>query len=375
MNHGIRQAKGRNVRFWQRVSLCLFTVWTCSLFWAVMATFPGSIQAGEGEQNNATQAKQLQLEGTTLQLRGDIEGAIKKYKESLAILPNERLASLLNQLQKNGDFGQGGQDSSLITKNLTHSGDVELQNRREQIPAIAPEKTDGIKNSVLSSKELGTSLSDDGLSRELAKKLLEEKLPEYGQEDVYSGSVVISTNSWRVGADVEKSDSYFNTSLDASKNAYKVQPAPIYEHLKERGVWSIDVIDTDGDDKLISVKMNSDIKENYVKKTTSGNCLYKNNKISFEKNLTQLILLSINKITGITATAEIDGVKKKFIEFLVDVTPTPFTQNDLPDFLNNSPVMFKAEAVLYDDGWRLSENKIAPLDQWDEYVNKENRKK
>ncbi|WP_028578796.1 hypothetical protein [Desulfogranum japonicum] len=44
-------------------------------------------------------ARKAQLEGTQLQLKGDIQGAVEKYKESLSYSPNERLEKLVQKLE------------------------------------------------------------------------------------------------------------------------------------------------------------------------------------------------------------------------------------------------------------------------------------
>ena len=67
------------------------------------------LHAAEAIQDSATMAKQLQMEGTRLQLQGNVEGAIKKYQESLTLQPNERLETLLKKLEK-----QVGKTSSVM---------------------------------------------------------------------------------------------------------------------------------------------------------------------------------------------------------------------------------------------------------------------
>ena len=63
-------------------------------------------------------AKQLQLEGTRLQLQGDIGGAIKKYQESLALQPNTNLEGLLLKLEKQNskvEEGSSGTQGAVVT--------------------------------------------------------------------------------------------------------------------------------------------------------------------------------------------------------------------------------------------------------------------
>jgi len=56
-------------------------------------------QAAEAVRDPASAARELQLEGARLQLQGQTDQAIKKYKESLALQPNPRLDSLVQQLE------------------------------------------------------------------------------------------------------------------------------------------------------------------------------------------------------------------------------------------------------------------------------------
>lgn len=51
-------------------------------------------------QEAATKAKQLQLEGTQLQLKGNLEEAVRKYKESISYKPNSGLERLVGSLEK-----------------------------------------------------------------------------------------------------------------------------------------------------------------------------------------------------------------------------------------------------------------------------------
>ncbi|MBM9536201.1 hypothetical protein [Desulfobulbus alkaliphilus] len=60
----------------------------------------GTLQAAESIEEAAAAARKLQLEGTRLQLQGDLQGAVQHYRESIALLPNERLESLIEQLEK-----------------------------------------------------------------------------------------------------------------------------------------------------------------------------------------------------------------------------------------------------------------------------------
>lgn len=61
-----------------------------------------SALAVEAAHDTPANARELQMEGTRLQLQGNVEGAITKYKESLALEPNEKLQNLLKKLDKQG---------------------------------------------------------------------------------------------------------------------------------------------------------------------------------------------------------------------------------------------------------------------------------
>ncbi|MGD9947597.1 MAG: hypothetical protein AB7U29_03845 [Desulfobulbus sp.] len=64
-------------------------------------TTVGVVQAKAVEQNSevAATARKLQLEGARLQLQGNLEEAVKKYRESNALQPNQRLDGLIKQLE------------------------------------------------------------------------------------------------------------------------------------------------------------------------------------------------------------------------------------------------------------------------------------
>ena len=64
--------------------------------------------AADGSADPAAMARQLQLEGARLQLQGQLEEAVKKYRESTALQPNPRLDDLIAQLEsKSGSKATG----------------------------------------------------------------------------------------------------------------------------------------------------------------------------------------------------------------------------------------------------------------------------
>ena len=82
------------------------------LVWCLPVLLPcPQAKAAEATQETAAQARQLQLGGTLLQIHGDIEGAIRKYEESLALQPNEKLTNLVDQLKKHRAVDQGSKDA------------------------------------------------------------------------------------------------------------------------------------------------------------------------------------------------------------------------------------------------------------------------
>lgn len=65
-------------------------------------------QAADAVRDPASAARELQLEGARLQLQGQTDLAVKKYKESLSLQPNPRLDGLVQQLETR----QGKQQSA-----------------------------------------------------------------------------------------------------------------------------------------------------------------------------------------------------------------------------------------------------------------------
>ncbi|OGW38729.1 MAG: hypothetical protein A2Y97_12925 [Nitrospirae bacterium RBG_13_39_12] len=59
----------------------------------------------------------------------------------------------------------------------------------------------------------------------------------------------------------------------------------------------------------------------------------------------------------------VEGRKVAYVDFNVHIEKTPFGEVMLPDFLKKTPVPFRAEFVLYDDGWRVSD-KVLPVEFW-----------
>ncbi len=79
--------------------------------------FSGFDQGYAGQ--NETRAKQLQLEATKLQLKGDLENALIKYKESQELAPNPRLESIVKRLEKRVNKAQTPSQGSPSTEQAT----------------------------------------------------------------------------------------------------------------------------------------------------------------------------------------------------------------------------------------------------------------
>nr|WP_321464983.1 hypothetical protein [uncultured Desulfobulbus sp.] len=65
----------------------------------ITAGTPSRVWAVEQTAETAAAARKLQLEGTRLQLQGNLEEAVKKYRESAALQPNPKLDGLIKQLE------------------------------------------------------------------------------------------------------------------------------------------------------------------------------------------------------------------------------------------------------------------------------------
>lgn len=74
----------------------LLTVFLCVFFGVVACT----AQAAETGDNALVQARQLKMEGTQLQLSGKTVEAVQKYRQSLALHPDEKLAALIGKLEQ-----------------------------------------------------------------------------------------------------------------------------------------------------------------------------------------------------------------------------------------------------------------------------------
>lgn len=131
-------------------------------------------QAAEAIQNTTATAKQLQMDGTRLQLQGNVEGAIKKYRESLALESNEKLEILLKKLEKQiGKTGETIAGASATQEKIAEpteqkQGPVALP--QEQSPAPST----GMTEQQIQQTQQGTPAAPEGadkISAPVAKEL------------------------------------------------------------------------------------------------------------------------------------------------------------------------------------------------------------
>jgi hypothetical protein len=72
----------------------------CGVLVCVLMAFGAcQVKAVENNSEATVTARQLQLEGARLQLQGNLEEAVKKYRQSTALQPNPRLDDLIKQLE------------------------------------------------------------------------------------------------------------------------------------------------------------------------------------------------------------------------------------------------------------------------------------
>lgn len=118
-----RFSKSTTLKLWPAglAAVCL----VCCLALTIMTLASRSVLAAEASQDTVALAKQHQMEGTRLQLRGDVAKAIEKYKESLALQPNQRLQGLVEQLEKNAGKEVIKNDAAPAPQNGEQEKDVQ----------------------------------------------------------------------------------------------------------------------------------------------------------------------------------------------------------------------------------------------------------
>lgn len=135
-----RFSKSITLKLWPAglAAICL----VCCLALAIMTLASRSVLAAEASQDTAALAKQLQMEGTRLQLQGEVEKAIVKYKESLALQPNPRLQGLVGQLEKNAGRKEIKNDPVSAPQNEEQIKDVQQQPPEQPVENKTPPPED-----------------------------------------------------------------------------------------------------------------------------------------------------------------------------------------------------------------------------------------
>lgn len=135
-----RFGNGITIELWL-VKLAAVCVAFC-LTLAIVTLVHRSVFAAEVSQDTTALAKQLQMEGTRLQLQGDVEKAIIKYKESLALQPNPRLQSLVGQLEKNAGKEGIKNDAAPAPQNEEQKKDVQQPPPEQPVENKTPPSED-----------------------------------------------------------------------------------------------------------------------------------------------------------------------------------------------------------------------------------------
>lgn len=146
------------------------------LVWCLSVLLPcPQANAAEATQETAAQARQLQMDGTLLQINGDIEGAIRKYEESLALQPNEKLSYLVNQLKKHSKVDQGSKDAPVTVESEarpTTSAESPTSGEREETAATTGSLPR--QHPVAGEQKVGAQTDPMILDRALAERLMKE---------------------------------------------------------------------------------------------------------------------------------------------------------------------------------------------------------
>jgi hypothetical protein len=186
------------------------------------------------------------------------------------------------------------------------------------------------------------------LTRGKAKKILEKKIngPEYYKK-FPSGFVVASTMPGSFG-------SFSGTDI-------KSATPDVYRELQERGMVTLTNLGQVMMGERFYVTFPDDVGKKYVKETKKVEQVSFNGN-SYTKDMSEVLLAhsKVRDITGITEPSMVDGRKVCFVDFDVEMEKTPFGEVMLPDFMKESPIKMRAEFVLYDDGWRVT-NKVLPV--------------
>ena len=192
--------------------------------------------------------------------------------------------------------------------------------------------------------------SKKDLSRASAKKILEKKINEPMYTKLPSGFVVAS---------------YMPGSFGSFSGMDVKSPTPaVYKELQNRGMVTLADLGLAILAERYFVTFPADIEKKYVKETKKGEVVTLDDQ-SYTKDESTILLANtkMGDVTGITEPSMVEGRKVAYVDFNVHIEKTPFGEVMLPDFLKKTPVPFRAEFVLYDDGWRVSD-KVLPVEFW-----------
>lgn len=192
--------------------------------------------------------------------------------------------------------------------------------------------------------------SKKDLSRSSAKKILEKKINEPMYTKLPSGFVVAS---------------HMPGSFESFSGMGIKSPTPaVYKELQSRGLITLTNLGMVMLGERYYVAFTPDAEKEFVKERKKGEVVTLDNQ-SYTKDESTVLLANskVGDITGITEPSMVEGRKVAFVDFNVHIEKTPFGEVMLPDFLKKTPVPFRAEFVLYDDGWRVSD-KVLPVEFW-----------
>lgn len=176
--------------------VCVVLTLTFSVYASLMTLALPTTQAAETTQatetttDKITQARQLKLEGSNLQLRGNIAEAVKKYRDSLALQPDEKLAALTSKLEKQLGVIEVAQpiQASVPEKTPAASSTVstpeKLPSQKPEPPAQAAPHPAAIPEAVIPAAAAPPANVDDSFGQ----YRLVEKLSSFLQGGVIKGS-------------------------------------------------------------------------------------------------------------------------------------------------------------------------------------------
>lgn len=162
---------------------------TFSVYASLMALMLPTTQAAEST-DKITQARQLKLEGSNLQLRGKIAEAVKKYRDSLALQSDVKLEALATKLEKQLGAIEVTQPiqvsepvKNLASPSVTSSPETLASQKSEHPAQVAPHPA-AIPEAVIPAAVAPPANVDDSFGQ----YRLVEKLSSFLQGGVIKGS-------------------------------------------------------------------------------------------------------------------------------------------------------------------------------------------